>query len=63
MCSPSEKRITFDMFLPILQEVSRNQPDKTVDDFIDGFRVFDTEQSGHIKAAELRHLLTSLGID
>jgi len=56
-----ECRISFEMFLPILQTVSKNRDTSTLDDFIEGFRVFDKEQNGTINSAELRHLLTSLG--
>lgn len=54
-------RISFEMFLPILQTVSKNRDTSTLEDFIEGFRVFDKEQNGTINSAELRHLLTSLG--
>ena len=54
-------RISFEMFLPILQTVSKNKDTNTIEDFIEGFRVFDKEQNGTISSAELRHLLTSLG--
>ena len=33
-----------------------------MDELVQGFRVFDKEQNGLIRAAELRHLLTSLGV-
>jgi len=56
-----ECRISFEVFLPILQTVSKNRDTSTLDDFIEGFRVFDKEQNGTINSAELRHLLTSLG--
>lgn len=39
----------------------RNQETSKPQEFIEGFRVFDKEQNGMISAAELRHLLTSLG--
>ena len=32
-----------------------------MDELVQGFRVFDKEQNGLIRTAELRHLLTSLG--
>ncbi len=50
------------MFLPILQTVSKNRDPSTLEDFVEGFRVFDKEQNGTISSAELRHLLTSLGM-
>lgn len=57
----SDMRISFEMFLPVLQTVSKNKDTNTIEDFIEGFRVFDKEQNGTISSAELRHLLTSLG--
>lgn len=56
-----DKRITFEQFLPVLATVSKNRAPPVVDDFIEGFRVFDKEQNGFIHSAELRHLLTNLG--
>jgi myosin light chain 6 len=56
-----DQRITFEQFLPIYSTVSKNKDNSSVEDFIDGFRVFDKDQNGTISAAELRHLLTTLG--
>jgi len=50
------------MFLPILNTVSKNREKPVLEDFIEGFRVFDKEQNGFIHSAELRHLLTNLGL-
>ena len=58
---PPEFRISFEMFLPILQTIQKNRDTSTYEDFVEGFRVFDKEQNGTISSAELRHLLTSLG--
>jgi len=54
-------RISFEMFLPILQTINKNRDTSSIEDFVEGFRVFDKEQNGTISSAELRHLLTSLG--
>lgn len=56
-----EKRINFNEFLPILQDVAKNKDKSQAGDFVEGFKVFDKEQNGHIGTAELRHLLTTLG--
>lgn len=58
----AERRINFNEFLPILQDVAKNRDTSQPGDFIEGFKVFDKEQNGTIGAAELRHLLNSLGI-
>jgi len=56
-----DDRITFDVFLPILQAVCKNKTNDTAEDFIEGLRHFDKDGSGYISSAELRHLLTTLG--
>jgi myosin light chain 6 len=56
-----DKRITFEQFLPILATISKNREPPVLEDFIEGFKVFDKEQNGFIHSAELRHLLTNLG--
>ncbi|KAI0215353.1 Myosin-2 essential light chain [Lamellibrachia satsuma] len=59
--SEPDFRISFETFLPILSTISKNRDTSTIEDFIEGFRVFDKEQNGMINSAELRHLLSSLG--
>jgi myosin light chain 6 len=56
-----EGRVSFEMFLPILQTVSQKKITDTVDDFVEGLRHFDKDGNGFISSAELRHMLTSLG--
>lgn len=56
-----EERITFEVFLPILQAISKNRCTDQAEDFIEGLRHFDKDGSGYISSAELRHLLTTLG--
>lgn len=56
-----DARISFETFFPILQTISKNRILPSLDDFIEGFRVFDKDQNGTIGSAELRHILTSLG--
>jgi len=56
-----EERISFEVFLPIMQTISRQRPVDTADDFIEGLRHFDKDGNGYISTAELRHLLTHLG--
>lgn len=58
----AEERIAFDVFLPILQSVVRNKCSDSAEDFIEGLRHFDKDGSGYISSAELRHLLTTLGM-
>lgn len=56
-----EQRIDFATFVPIFQTLQKNREQTSMDELVQGFRVFDKEQNGLIRAAELRHLLTSLG--
>lgn len=56
-----DQRLTFDVFLPILQTIVKNKSTDTAEDFIEGLRHFDKDGSGLISSAELRHLLTTLG--
>merc|ERR1712223_2360624 len=59
--SEKDARVTFEMFLPMLQDVSSKPIRDTVDDFVEGLKHFDKEGNGLISAVELRHLLTGLG--
>ncbi|KAH9506697.1 myosin light chain cytoplasmic [Dermatophagoides farinae] len=56
-----DERIGFEVFLPILQTISKSRSTDTAEDFIEGLRHFDKDGSGYISSAELRHLLTTLG--
>ncbi|XP_047344555.1 myosin-2 essential light chain isoform X3 [Vespa velutina] len=57
-----DERISFEVFLPIYQAISKSRTSDTADDFIEGLRHFDKDGNGYISSAELRHLLTTLGI-
>jgi len=54
------KRITFEEFLPMLQTII-NMPKGTLDDYVEGLRVFDKEGNGTVMGAELRIVLSTLG--
>lgn len=51
--------IAFDDFQKILSETSQNH--LTIKDVIEAFKVFDTNNTGMISAAELKRILTSMG--
>eukprot|EP00128_Syssomonas_multiformis_P008865 Colp12_sorted_trinity150504_noHs@23796 len=53
------KRLGFEEVLPLLA-VTKKEHGKS-EDFVEGLKVFDKEGNGYISAAELRHVLTSLG--
>lgn len=57
----ADDRVTFEVFLPIMQAICGRQSTDTSDDFIEGLRHFDKDGNGFITSAELRHLLTTLG--
>ena len=56
------KRISFEEFLPIYSAASMKKDHGTMEDFIEALRVFDKDGNGLINSAELRHVLTSLGM-
>ncbi|XP_022082030.1 myosin-2 essential light chain-like [Acanthaster planci] len=56
-----DHRITFEEFLPILASTQKIKEQGTSEDFVEGLKVFDKDGNGTISAAELRHVLTSLG--
>ncbi|GAV07180.1 hypothetical protein RvY_17053 [Ramazzottius varieornatus] len=58
---PGEKRITLEEFMPIYAQMSKEKDVGGYADFMEAMLVFDKESNGTIIAAELRHLLLSLG--
>jgi len=57
-----EKQYKFEEILPIYKQVSADAESGTFADFMEAFKTFDREGQGFINAAELRHVLTSLGM-
>ena len=55
------KRVSFEEFLPIFLSCQQKKESGSMEDFIEGLRVFDKDGNGFINSAELRHVLTSLG--
>lgn len=56
-----EKQYKFEEILPIYKAVNNETDVGTFADFMEAFKTFDREGQGFIAAAELRHVLTSLG--
>jgi len=56
-----DDRVTFEVFLPMLQAICQKRNNDTAEDFVEGLRHFDKDGNGSITSAELRHLLTTLG--
>jgi len=57
----ADERVSFEVFLPILQAICGRRSTDTTEDFVEGLRHFDKDGNGFISSAELRHLLTTLG--
>ena len=58
---PEEKMITFEDFLPIYSEVRKSKDMGQLEDLLEGLKVYDKNENGTMMAAELAHVLLSLG--
>jgi len=56
-----EKRLTFEEWQPIYDQLTKEKEAGTFADFMEGLKVFDKEECGKILSAELRHILLALG--
>jgi len=58
---PDEKMISFEDFLPIYSEVRKSKDMGKIEDLLEGLKVYDKNENGTMMAAELSHVLLSLG--
>jgi len=56
-----EKKVTFEEWLPVYEQLTKEKEVGTFADFMEGLKVFDKDECGKILAAELRHVLMALG--
>lgn len=56
-----EKQYKFEEILPIYKAVSDETDTGTFADFMEAFKTFDREGQGFVAAAEIRHVLASMG--
>ena len=61
MTGAGEKQYKFEEILPIYKQANEAAESGTFADFMEAFKTFDREGQGFINAAEMRHVLTSLG--
>ncbi|XP_070535689.1 myosin light chain 3, skeletal muscle isoform-like isoform X2 [Ptychodera flava] len=58
---PRDHRFTCEQFIPMYNDAAKSKDQGTIDDYLEGLKVFDKENNGEISSAELRHVLTTLG--
>merc|ERR1711881_345069 len=56
-----DKRISFEEFIPLLTAQSKKKMGGSFEHFVEAFRIFDRDNNAMVSAAEIRHLLSSLG--
>ena len=55
--------INFENFLPIYSEIRKAKDVGQIEDLLEGLKVYDKNENGTMMAAELAHVLLSLGKD
>jgi len=53
-------RVDWETFFPMMKDVTAGKFG-TSDDFVEGLKVFDKDNSGTVNGGEIRHVLTTLG--
>jgi len=57
----NEKKLKVEEFLPIFSQVKKEKEQGQFDDFLEALKLYDKEENGKMMAAELNHILLSLG--
>ncbi|KAG8201102.1 hypothetical protein JTE90_028772 [Oedothorax gibbosus] len=56
-----EKKFTLEEFLPIFSQLKKDKEVGTLEDFMEGLKVYDKAENGTLLVGELAHVLLSLG--
>jgi len=56
-----EKGLTIEEFLPVYSQMKKDKDVGTLEDLLEGIKVYDKMENGTIMLAELAHVLLSLG--
>jgi Ca2+-binding EF-hand superfamily protein len=57
----NEKKLKLDEFLPIFSQVKKEKDTGSFEDFMECLKLYDKAENGRMMAAELSHVLLSLG--
>ena len=57
-----DKLYTFEEIIPMYEAINKETDTGTYADFVEGFKTFDREGQGYVSAAELRNMLTMMGM-
>jgi len=55
------KQMTFEEVIPCRQQIAKECPDGTFDEYMEVFRSFDRDQEGKVQHMEVEFILTGLG--
>lgn len=58
----ASNKMTCEEFLPVFGRIQTEAQKGTFEDFMEGMRVFDKDGNGTVMGAEIRHVLTTLGM-
>lgn len=56
-----EKALTLDEFLPVYSQLKKDKDVGAFEDLLEGMKLYDKQENGTMMAAELSHVMLSLG--